>query len=185
MRETAEKKRDKRGDLPRIPLRCGFVMEDGRKCKLRPWLGKEFCFQHDPETAELRKLAGRPSNRAAKSAHEVQELLGEMLEELRKGRMKPGQAYAAGYLAQLMLTAQESRRREIKLDVKWFWDMVDLLLALEDGQKSLEEKKEKEAKESGQPRMNPSSSLRAGTDERRSEEEVKDEDDSEENGVIS
>ena len=145
MSEVAEKKERKRGEFRRIS-RCTHVMEDGRKCRQRPWLGGELCFQHDPEAEELRKLAGRPRSRAAATAQQVQELLGETLEELRAGRMKPGHAYAVGYVAQLMLAAQEARRKEVKLDVKWFWDMVDLLLALEDGKKALKEKKAKEAR---------------------------------------
>jgi hypothetical protein len=82
----------------------------------------------------------------------VQELLGETLEELQAGRMKPGQAYATGYLAQLMLAAQAARRKEYKIDVKNFWEIVDLVLAFDDAKKSLKEKarkarEEKRAKE--------------------------------------
>jgi len=182
MSEVVEKRRESRRDSARISprQRCRQVMEDGRKCKQRPWLGGELCFQHDPEAAELRKLAGRPSKERLTKGQEVEELLEETLEELRAGRMKPGQAYAVGYLAQLMLAARESRRKEVKLDVKWFWDMVDLVLALEDGEKALKEKKAREAREAreaGEPQIT--------ADERGSGESSEEEDDSEEEPVVS
>ncbi len=159
---------------------CLHVMLDGKRCKQRGWLGGEFCFQHDPEAAELRKLAGRPSKKRLTKGEEVEELLDETMEELRAGRMKPGQAYATGYLAQLMLMARETRHREVKLDVKWYWDMVDLIVTMDDAKKSLkekerkarEEKKRKKAREAKkqenrEPQMNPPAPRlrRAGTDE--------------------
>ncbi|MGH9779130.1 MAG: hypothetical protein ACRD5I_12030 [Candidatus Acidiferrales bacterium] len=70
----------------------------------------------------------------------MEKLLDETLTEVQAGRMKPGQAYAVGYLAQLMLMARESRRKEVKLDVKWYWDMVDLVVTMDDAKKSLKEK---------------------------------------------
>ncbi|MCI0409632.1 MAG: hypothetical protein L0191_13900 [Acidobacteria bacterium] len=131
----------------RYNARCGFVLEDGTRCKQRGWLGAEFCFQHDPETAELRKLAGRRSQERLTKGQEVEELLDEAMEELRAGRMKPGQAYAVGYLAQLMLAARVTRLKETKLDVKWFWEMADLAIAFDNAQKSLKEKARKARKE--------------------------------------
>ena len=146
IRETAAEPPARRKRI-RYNARCVFVMEDGKKCKQSGWLGGEFCFQHDPEAAELRKLAGRPSKERLTKGEEVEELLDETLTELQEGRMKPGQAYATGYLAQLMLMARETRRREVKLDVKWFREMVDLIVNLDDAQKSLKEKKRKAREE--------------------------------------
>lgn len=137
MEQPPEKRR-------RYGARCLYVMEDGKKCKQRGWLRGEFCFHHDPGTAELRKLAGRPRRKliTVTKGQQVEALLDETMEELRAGRMKPGQAYAVGYVAQLMLMARESRRREAKFDVKWFWDMVDLMVAFENAEKKAKEKAE-------------------------------------------
>ncbi|MGH9651002.1 MAG: hypothetical protein ACRD3I_11090 [Terriglobales bacterium] len=146
IRETS-RERPARRKPRRYGARCRQVMEDGRKCKQRGWLGGEFCFQHDPEAAELRKLAGRPRKERLTKGQEVEELLDETLEELRRGRMKPGQAYAVGYLAQLMLMARETRHRETKLDVKWFREMSDLVIAFDDAEKSLKEKRRKAREE--------------------------------------
>ncbi|MCI0657235.1 MAG: hypothetical protein L0170_09215 [Acidobacteria bacterium] len=162
----------------RYNARCGFVAEDGTRCKQRGWLGGEFCFQHDPETAELRKLAGRRSQERLTKEQEVEELLDEAMEELRAGRMKPGQAYAVGYLAQLMLTARVTRLRETKLDVKWFWEMTDLAIAFDDAQKSLKEKarkarEEKKAKKARKAR---------GSEDEKGTEEAGEEDEAEERG---
>jgi len=135
---------------------CRFATEDGKRCKQRGWMGGEYCFQHDPETAELRRLAGRPRRHRGRprtklitvtKGQEVEELLEETLHELRAGRMKPGQAYAVGYLAQLMLAARASRLREVKLDPKWFWEMVDIAIAFDNASKNLKEKRRKAREE--------------------------------------
>jgi hypothetical protein len=133
------------------------VQEDGKPCKQRGWLGGELCFQHDPETAELRKLAGRPRKKliTVTKGQEVEGLLDETMADLRAGRVKPGQAYAVGYLAQLMLMARASRVKETKFDAKWFWEMADLMIALDKGKKSLEEKRRKAREEKKAKRMKP------------------------------
>jgi hypothetical protein len=84
--------------------RCVHRYGDGRRCGNRRWQESELCFQHDPEAAELRKNAGRPpSCLKVMTVTEIQETLAGALEELREGRMAPGQAYALGYLAQLLV----------------------------------------------------------------------------------
>lgn len=97
----------------------------------------------------------------------VQELLAGTLEELREKRITPGEAYAAGYLAQLTLAALGAARRESKLDVKHFWEVVDLGAAFEKAEElAKERKKEREAKEAEEsreanPSTRPAGSLRA------------------------
>jgi hypothetical protein len=136
---------------------CLHVTPDGKRCKQRGWMGGEYCFQHDPETAELRRLAGRPKKKliTVTKGQQVEALLDETMDELRAGRMKPGQAYAVGYLAQLMLMARQSRVRETKFDVKWFWDMVDLMVAFEYGEKKMKEK----AREAGEEKEGEAESM--------------------------
>ncbi len=189
MSEVAEKQRDKKGDLREISLRCSHVLGDGKRCRQRAWRGKGVCYQHDPEAAELRKKAGRPAFAKAsldyardKSAGglmtvaEVQGLLAEALGDLRAGRIKPGEAYAVGYLAQLALTAIGAVRRESKLDVKHFWEVVELGAAIETAEE-MKAEMEKEAQQEKE-KADPSTSLGMTT---RGEAE----DDSEEEGVVS
>jgi len=95
---------DERGGLE-IPeaRRCLYLLPNGQRCRGRRW-GKELCFGHDPEAAELRKNPGRPvSAIRVMTATEIQELLAETLLRLQTGKLPARQAYATGYLCQLML----------------------------------------------------------------------------------
>jgi hypothetical protein len=109
----------------RIPeeRRCTFVWPEGQQCKQRRWRGKELCYQHHPDAAELRKNAGRRALSAIKvlTATEVHQMLAEALEAVRDGEMPPGQAYAVGYLGQLLLGNLESVYEEYDW-VKTRWD---------------------------------------------------------------
>ena len=151
MSKVIEKTKAKKGDSARISPkdRCAHVSKDGAKCKQKAWRGRRVCYQHDPEMGELRRKAGRPRNPVRlMSVRDVQELLAETLEELRAGEIGPGEAYATGYLAQLALAAQGASRRESKLDVKHFWEMVDLGAAVEKAAELQKERnKEREAQQ--------------------------------------
>src|SRR3989338_1974812 len=95
-----------------------------------------------------RPRRGRRRGRGGERVEEVQEPRAETRGELQAGKIKPGQAYAAGYLAQLALTALELERKQSKLDVKHFWEVVDLGAAFEKaGELAKERRKEKEAQE--------------------------------------
>jgi len=141
----------KKGDSGRISgkNRCTHFSEDGKRCKQKAWRAKKVCYQHDPAAAELRRKAGRPRNPVPlTTVEDVQESLAETMRELQAGKIKPGQAYAAGYLAQLALTALELERKQSKLDVKHFWEVVDLGAAFEKaGELAKERRKGKEAQE--------------------------------------
>jgi len=154
MRKVTENRKVTKGDFGRISRkdRCQDVMEDGQRCKQKAWRGKQVCYQHDPEMAELRRKAGRPAYAEASAGkprnpvrlmttRDVQELLAETAEDLRAGTIGAGEAYATGYLAQLALAAQGAARRESKLDVKHFWEVVDLGAAIERALKMQEERK--------------------------------------------
>lgn len=144
MRKVSENRKVTKGDSRRISRknRCTQISEEGERCKQKAWRGKKVCYQHDPEMAELRRKAGRPRNPVRlMTTRDVQELLAETAEELRAGTIGAGEAYAAGYLAQMALAAQGAARRESKLDVKHFWEVVDLGAAIERALKMQEERK--------------------------------------------
>ena len=101
--------------------RCVFVFEDGRRCRMRRW-GTELCFHHDPAAAEKRKNRGRPLSRLRMlAATEVHTLLTETLRKLQAGRISAGEAYATGYLAQLVLGNLRNVREEFA-DAKNEWE---------------------------------------------------------------
>lgn len=149
----AEKKRVVKEGRRRVTYKPQFahLHPDGRRCRNRCWAGKEYCFQHDTEAAELRAMAGGPSYAKASeggpvrlmSVAEVQAALTRTLADLQERRIKPSEAYAAGYLAQLALTALGVAKKVGKLDVKHFWEMVDLGAAIETAAK-LQKEREKE-----------------------------------------
>lgn len=131
---------------------CAHIHPNGRRCRNRCWAGKKLCFQHDPEAAELREKVGAAgalnSPLRLKSVAEIQAALARALADLQEGRIKPAEAYAAGYLAQLALSTLQAAEKLGKLDVKHFWEMVDLGAAVERAVKMAEERRaEKEEKE--------------------------------------
>ncbi|MFQ5664556.1 MAG: hypothetical protein ACE5HL_12085 [Terriglobia bacterium] len=141
MGEVIEKEGDERESRLNIreEKRCVYVFPEGRRCKQRRWRGKEWCFQHDPEAGELRRYAGRPAKgMRMTSAREVHELLVRTLEELRGQRISPGQAYAAGYLAQLVLRnlgAVKEELEEAELNEGGYGGLLKLLEALPESEK--------------------------------------------------
>ncbi len=126
MSKAIEKKGvgERRGDKASVPeeRRCTHVHADGKRCKQRRWREKELCFHHDPEAAELRKHRGVPvSGLRIISATEVHALLTKALEDLQAGRINPGEAYAIGYLAQLVRANYKAMTDEYDR-VKSNWD---------------------------------------------------------------
>ena len=139
--KALEKKQDEHrgGDSASVPeeRRCTHVYGDGRRCKQRRWREKELCFHHDPEAAELRKPKGVPvSELRMISATEVHALLTKALEDLQAKRINPGEAYAIGYLAQLVLTNLKAMGEEYD-EAKTQWDRYQEIrwrvLALDEG----------------------------------------------------
>lgn len=101
--------------------RCLCRFADGRRCRMRRW-GTELCFHHDPAAAKKRKNRGRPLSRLELlTATEVHELLTRTLRRLEAGEIGPGQAYALGYLAQLLLGNLKGVREEFET-ARTAWD---------------------------------------------------------------
>ncbi len=129
----------RRGEAESVPeeRRCTHVHADGKRCKQRRWREKELCFHHDPEAAELRKHRGVPvSELRMMSKTEVHALLTKAIEDLQGKRISPGEAYALGYLAQLVLANYKAMADEYDW-VKSNWDRWQeirwRLLALDEG----------------------------------------------------
>lgn len=98
--------------LPPQEKRCHYRGEDGQQCRAARLLDSDYCFFHDPlvedsrqELEQLEELQlGRPS--------EVHGLLVEIIKQVRKNRLKPKQAYALGWLVQLLMQNREAVEHE-------------------------------------------------------------------------
>ena len=141
--ETARK-----GAIP-IEKRRSHMFEDGQQCRQPRWAGKEVCYQHDKRARVEKKLKEGSRQGPGFTVAQLQQLLAMAMGQVLFGKMPVGQAYALGYLAQQSLAAHGVRAKEQKLDVKHFWEMVDLGATFERAAELAKEKKrqKKEAEE--------------------------------------
>lgn len=121
------------------------MFEDGRRCRMRRW-GAELCFHHDPAAAEKRKNRGRPLSRLRMlAATEVHALLTDTMRRLQAGQILAGEAYATGYLAQLVLGNLARVKEEFKEAKNWWEHKVEVITrvrALDEGRGEGEESKD-------------------------------------------
>jgi hypothetical protein len=110
--------------------RCRYTPAGGRRCKANARTGAEFCFFHDPalsdERAAARKAGGiartrkvaLPTNLPAKplrTVTDVAELLGETINQVRRGDLDLRVSNAIGYLSGILLSAIEKGSLEERL----------------------------------------------------------------------
>jgi len=104
---------------------CAYVGPDGYRCRAVPLTGKEFCFFHDPDSAELRRRAGVAGGRARArkvlaeaslcqldSRESLITLLSETVQQVRTGQIDPKVANAVGYLVNVARQILESDEYE-------------------------------------------------------------------------
>lgn len=129
--ETSTGKTAREAEIPQ-EKRCTHLLEDGRQCRQRRWAGKEVCYQHDESVAMKapKAVEGRAQS-AGFTPAQLQELLAMTLAQVMMGKMPVGRAYAMGYIAQQMLAAHAAAAKDRKLDVKHYWEMVELGAAFE------------------------------------------------------
>jgi hypothetical protein len=110
---------------------CGSVTKDGSPCTARRVSGSQFCFFHDPKNGNKRergrKAGGRKNRPLALprttpevrlgDSNDVVHLLADTINQVRRGEIDPKVANAVGYLANLMLKAQERGEAEGRLAV--------------------------------------------------------------------
>jgi hypothetical protein len=110
--------------------RCRHQRENGTYCKANAQGGSRFCFFHDPaldaERAAARKAGGvartrrvvLPANLPAKplrTVTDVAELLGETINQVRRGEIDLRVSNAIGYLSGILLSAIEKGSLEERL----------------------------------------------------------------------
>jgi hypothetical protein len=98
---------------------CSAIAKSGSRCRRPALAGKQHCLMHDPESAELRREAGRKGgrNRSAKAraaklipdAMTAEDLAGWLslaFTNVLSGRIEPKVATAAAAIAGRLLEAQ-------------------------------------------------------------------------------
>jgi len=110
--------------------RCRYEREKGVRCNANAQTGSLYCFFHDPalsdERAAARKAGGiartrkvaLPTNLPAKSLRtvtDVAELLGETINQVRRGELDLRVSNAIGYLSGILLSAIEKGSLEERL----------------------------------------------------------------------
>lgn len=84
-------------------VRCSYESFEGLLCKRWAMRGSHFCHAHQPNPKAIWDGASlHPLARLA-SPEDVFDVLRETLNAARQGRIAPRQAYAVGYLAQILL----------------------------------------------------------------------------------
>jgi hypothetical protein len=110
--------------------RCSHQPENGTRCKANAQTGSPYCFFHDPaldeERAEARKAGGiartlkvtLPTDLPVKplrTASDVAALLGETINQVRRGEIDLRVSNAIGYLSGILLSAIEKGSFEARL----------------------------------------------------------------------
>ena len=127
-KRVAESSKAEKGQGTTLPTerQCAHRFADGRQCRRRRWAGKEVCYQHDKTRLGEQKLKEGSKQSPGFTVAQLQELLAMAMGQVLFGKMPVGQAYALGYLAQQSLAATAAAAKEKKVDVKHFWEMVDM-----------------------------------------------------------
>jgi hypothetical protein len=111
--------------------KCKFSKPDGSTCGGNCLKNSDYCYFHDPAQAAHRQQARRKGGRArskpmavlsisapdepVESIEDVVRLLGQTINEVRKGQLDAKIANAVGYLASVMLRALEGAEFEERL----------------------------------------------------------------------
>jgi hypothetical protein len=111
-----------------MPVTCSAIAKSGSRCERPALAGKQHCLMHDPESAELRREAGRKGGharsnaaRAAKAmpaaltSDELLVTLSRAMVKVEKGELEPGPANAISSLARAMNSIRETTEIERRL----------------------------------------------------------------------
>ena len=110
--------------------KCRHIKSDGRRCQANAMADSEHCFFHDPAKARQRtaaRRAGGEKGRAIVLAAETPDapldsvgdlvlLLGQTVNQVRRGELDPKIANAVGYLTGILLKALEVGEVERRLE---------------------------------------------------------------------
>lgn len=109
---------------------CKAVTKSGKECRAPRLNGSDYCFFHDPERVEERRISQSRGGLAklirtelqpvlddvpVQSAADIVTLLGGTINDVRTGRIDPRIANAVGFLAGVALKAIEQAEIEEKI----------------------------------------------------------------------
>ncbi len=112
------------------PTQCRHVKADGTRCQANAMSKSKFCFFHDPHKAKQRTAARRAGGQKAKAAAlspdtpdhsleslaDVVTLLGQTINQVRRGEIDPRVSNAVGYLTNVLIKALEQGNLEERLN---------------------------------------------------------------------
>ena len=121
--------------------RCAGITAAGGRCKGQAISNREFCFSHDPDHAEARKLraskGGRRGGRGRPQAElsDIKDRLRTMVEDVRNGAMDRADAAVCGQLYNTLIRAVsvELKVREIEDLARQVEELSELLDARNEG----------------------------------------------------
>ncbi|MDQ3076917.1 MAG: hypothetical protein M3Q63_02590 [bacterium] len=110
-------------------MKCIYKKINGDQCKANSMSGSEFCFTHNPETQERKKLAVIKGGLAPKTRKEFKNIkplslkevpdtlpiLEDAINRVRSGPMTPDRANAIGFLITLTSKLMD-KRKEFLID---------------------------------------------------------------------
>ena len=108
---------------------CQALNAEGKRCEARRMSGSSYCFFHSPEKEQARRTARRAGglkNRIAvlpratpdvqlSHARDIQRLLAETINQVRRGELDPKAANCIGYLSGLLAKSFEQGEIESRL----------------------------------------------------------------------
>ena len=100
---------------------CAAIKPDGGRCQARAMEGYAYCYNHNPEFADERRLhaskggkqggRGRPARPGAEGLQDIKDLLAEITFGVLSGEVKRELAIAANQLLNTSLRALELERK--------------------------------------------------------------------------
>jgi hypothetical protein len=112
-----------------MPVTCSAITKGGSRCSRPALAGKQHCLMHDPESAELRREAGRAGGRnranAVRAAKALQPAmtsedllvtLSEVIRKAEKSEIEPGIVNCISGAARTMNEIRKSTEIERRLE---------------------------------------------------------------------
>ena len=126
---------------------CAAIKPNGARCRARAMEGYAYCYNHNPEFADERRLhaskggkqggRGRPARPAAEGLQDVKHLLADLTSGVLSGQVRREVAVAANQLLNTSL-------RALELERKWK-EVLDLEARLEAVEGVLKDRKGRRA----------------------------------------
>jgi hypothetical protein len=112
-----------------MTVACLAIAKSGSRCRRPALAGKQHCLMHDPESAELRREAGRKGGharsnqaraakamRAALTSAQLLIRLSQVIDKAEKGEIEPGVVNCISGAARTMTEIRKSTEIERRLE---------------------------------------------------------------------